>query len=84
MTYLKKAIITGAYIEVLLLILWILFSNNWIYRTVKSGSSEVFSGYGRMLQHLFGTMFVTNGILLIVLIIAAFIIDTIIKTKNNE
>lgn len=84
MTYLKKAIITGAYIEVLLLILWILFSNTWIYRTVKSGASEVFTGYGIFLKHLFGTMFVTNGILLIVVVIAAFTIDKIIKVKNNE
>lgn len=80
MTYLKKAIITGAYIEVLLLILWILFQQNWIYRIVKSGASEVLTNYSRMLVGLFGVMLVVNGILTIVVVIAAFILSV----KNNE
>ena len=80
MTYLKKAIITGAYIEVLLLILWILFQQAWIYRIVKSGASEVLTSYSRMLVGLFGVMVVVNGILLIVVVIAAIILSV----KNNE
>ena len=73
--YLKKSIIVGVYIEVLVLILWILFDNRWIYNIVSK-----LSKYGDLLPYLFGVIFVINGILLIVLVIAAIILSV----KNNE
>ena len=82
--YLKKSIIVGVYFEGLVLILWILFNNEWIYRTVKANNSEVFTKYWGMLPHLFGTIFVVNGILLVVLVLAAIITDKIYKVKNNK
>ena len=72
---LKKSIIVGVYIEVLVLILWILFDNRWIYNIVSK-----LSKYGDLLPYLFGVIFVINGILLIVLVIAAIILSV----KNNE
>lgn len=77
--YLKKSIIVGVYIEVLVLILWILFDNRWIYNIVSK-----LSKYSDLLPYLFGVIFVINGILLIVLVLAAFIIDKVDKVKNNK
>ena len=82
MTYLKKAIITGAYIEVLLL----------VTRIVLSWKEFIDQNAVSMRQHFTRLDFIdmtnilifTNLFVLIVLIIAAFTIDKIIKVKNNE
>lgn len=82
MTYLKKAIITGAYIEVLLL----------VTRIVLSWKEFIDQNAVSMRQHFTRSDFIdmtnilifTNLFVLIVLIIAAFTIDKIIKVKNNE
>ena len=73
--YLKKSIIVGVYIEVLVLILWIIFDNRWIYQVVSR-----LSKYWDLLPYLFGAIFVINGILLIVLVLAAIILSV----KNNK
>ena len=82
MTYLKKAIITGAYIEVLLLVTRIVLSWN----TFLDKVAESMRYHHTRLDFIDMTniLIFTNLFVLIVLIIAAFIIDTIIKTKNNE
>ena len=73
--FLKKSIIVGVYIEVLVLILWIIFDNRWIYNIVSR-----LSKYWDLLPYLFGVIFVINGILLVVLVIAAIILSV----KNNK
>ena len=77
--FLKKSIIVGVYIEVLVLILWIIFDNRWIYNIVSK-----LSKYWDLLPYLFGVIFIINGILLIVLVLAAIIIDKVDKVKNNK
>ena len=77
--FLKKSIIVGVYIEVLVLILWILFDNRWIYNIVSK-----LSKYNDLLPYLFGVIFIINGILLIVLVLAAIIISKVDKVKNNK
>ena len=74
--FLKKSIIVGVYIEVLVLILWIIFDNRWIYNIVSK-----LSKYWDLLPYLFGVIFVINGILLIVLVLAAIILSV---KKNNK
>ena len=74
--FLKKSIIVGVYIEVLVLILWIIFDNRWIYNIVSK-----LSKYWDLLPYLFGVIFIINGILLIVLVLAAIILSV---KKNNK
>ena len=73
--FLKKSIIVGVYIEVLVLILWIIFDNRWIYQVVNR-----LSKYDDLLPYLFGVIFVINGILLVVLVLAAIILS--VKNKK--